>query len=453
MSMNTVAKPETPSLRLIGSPRVAFDTAAAAANCPIPAPRSRECVAITTRNATLMLDAGGSIRWASLSACQLLGHADSRLQGRPITAVLPDLPMRAATRGYNVAFATLHRGGAPLPMRAVDARGRPRSWFVTFDAMREDDRTTLIVGLSQACLPASPQSDLDRYVGAVARKFDAIAITDSSGLLQHVNDAYEQLTGLRRADVLGRHVFCYSGGRRGAAEFANLCVELDQGREVRATYAATKGDGAPWHAEESARPFVDAYGDVSHYVFTLRDATARVADVARLQHLAHHDALTGLPNRLLFTDRLQQALAHALRRGTGFAVLCIDIDRFKAANDTFGHAAGDRLLRALGASLRSVVREGDTVARLGGDEFAVILDGTSRRADVATVVEAIRARCAEALREEAGTGTTLSIGAARFPFDAAEATGLLHAADLAMYRAKRAGGDRHCFACDEPATA
>lgn len=304
---------------------------------------------------------------------------------------------------------------------------------------------------NQAAMPGPDAEDLQRYLRAIETRADAIVITDLTGSVRHVNRAFEALTGYARDEVYGRHVHFITNGGRGPEHFAHVAEQLRAGGEVHGLHVGFRRSGAKFHAEESVRPFVDADGRITHFVFTRRDASARVAAARRLEHLAHHDPLTGLPNRVLFRDRLGRELAHSARNGAGFALLCLDLDGLKRVNDARGHAAGDELLCAVARGLTGCLRDEDTVARLGGDEFAVIVAGTIRRDDVVAVLDKIHPAVAkEFLIDGSRANASLSISAARFPFDASDQGGLLRAADQAMYRAKRTGGNRYCFADERP---
>jgi diguanylate cyclase (GGDEF)-like protein len=160
----------------------------------------------------------------------------------------------------------------------------------------------------------------------------------------------------------------------------------------------------------------------------------------QLQQLAFHDSLTGLPNRALFKDRLNVALAGAARRDGALAVMYVDLDRFKYVNDTLGHPAGDRLLIEIGRRIRACLRTTDTLARLGGDEFTVILDHLGAVKDAVGVAERIVEAVGSAVQLEEGTVRVgASIGISIFPRDGRDADTLQKSADLAMYEAKQAG--------------
>ena len=187
------------------------------------------------------------------------------------------------------------------------------------------------------------------------------------------------------------------------------------------------------------------------------DAAVRIAAIAierrraeqRIRHMAHHDALTSLPNRALLNDRMAQALAQARRTGRPLAMLFIDLDGFKHINDSLGHGVGDRLLKAVAVLLLTLVREGDTVARLGGDEFVVMLVDLDRPEDAATVAQDIVRALAKPLQTEEHTlHVTASVGISTYPADGDTAEALLRHADSAMYRSKAQG--RNSFQCFTP---
>jgi diguanylate cyclase (GGDEF)-like protein/PAS domain S-box-containing protein len=226
-------------------------------------------------------------------------------------------------------------------------------------------------------------------------------------------------------------------------------------------------DGTIWimeditqeHAQRAAlaRAHEELERRVAERTAELSAANARLqAEIAerqqveeRVRHMAHHDALTGLPNRNLLQDRLNQALAQALRNGQRVAVMFLDLDRFKVINDSLGHEVGDELLKAVAQRLRGAVRAGDTVARLGGDEFVVVLPDTADTAAAARVAEKIIAAFAPpVMLGEQQLAITTSIGIATYPEDGVEAHGLMKAADAAMYLAKRDGRNRYHIHAD-----
>ncbi len=203
----------------------------------------------------------------------------------------------------------------------------------------------------------------------------------------------------------------------------------------------------------SGNPAFDENGGFAGYHGVGTDVTERVHTAEQFRHLAHHDTLTGLPNRRLLGDRAEQALALAKRSGHLVALLLLDLDDFKIINDTDGHSAGDTVLVAIAQRLRGLVREIDTVARLGGDEFIILLQEMLHPSDAMRVAEKV----IEVIREPVEVGSRqyllgVSVGIAHFPEHAANMEGLMQQADIAMYRAKQAGGAAYRFA-DSPGPA
>ncbi|MBB5060396.1 diguanylate cyclase (GGDEF)-like protein/PAS domain S-box-containing protein [Granulicella aggregans] len=201
-------------------------------------------------------------------------------------------------------------------------------------------------------------------------------------------------------------------------------------------------------------PLTDHCGQIIGTMGIARNITDWKLAEQRLQHMALHDALTGLPNRVLLQDRLLQAIALARRSKNSVAVLMVDLDRFKNVNDFFGHNVGDRLLVGVAARLRATLRESDILARLGGDEFVIVVPLVLADGDVETVANKVIAALCEPFQLEGHTlqiGT--SVGISLFPADGADATTLLQFSDAAMYEAKKKGGGTYCFFTSELANA
>ena len=219
-------------------------------------------------------------------------------------------------------------------------------------------------------------------------------------------------------------------------------LEVLQGHPV--TYQRTRklANGESRHIEVKLVPHIGDQGRILGCFAVTTDITEHKLTQERIQTVAHHDSLTGLPNRLLFNDRLSQAISLAKRDSRQFALLYLDLDRFKPVNDTLGHAAGDDLLQAVAARIRRQVRESDTLARVGGDEFTVILPDIARREEVETVARKIIAAVAAPFllgRQKQSVEIGISIGIALYPTDALDADALIKAADAAMYSAKQVG--------------
>lgn len=218
----------------------------------------------------------------------------------------------------------------------------------------------------------------------------------------------------------------------------------------RDIYALRRANGADGYAAFDAASIETGSGPRTVVVAT--DVSPWMRSLARLQRLAFEDTLTGLANRPLLCDRIEQAIATAKRNDSSFAVMLIDLDQFKPINDTRGHATGDLVLRETARRLQSATRAVDTVARLGGDEFVVLLGGKGGRDEARLVVERIKQAVTAPLPVH-GLRVGVSVGVAIFPDDGTDADQLLKRADAAMYDAKHSGGNRHAFARQTGASA
>ncbi len=259
-----------------------------------------------------------------------------------------------------------------------------------------------------------------------------------------VNTAFSELTGDPDHQVLGRNCRLLQGPATDQRTIAELGAAVAAGRQIRTRLLNYRADGMPWWNELQLSPVRDTRGALTHYIGVQHDVTARVEAEAKVLHLAHHDALTGLPNR----DRLRAALTDALERGrrtgTATALLFLDLVAFKAINDAHGHDTGDQLLREVAGRLRLALRADDLLARQGGDEFLLLL------ADLpAGLAAGIAERVAQDLLAALGPAFLVadqhvrvgaSIGISLAPTDADTPDQLLRHADAAMYTAKRSAG-------------
>jgi diguanylate cyclase (GGDEF)-like protein len=209
-------------------------------------------------------------------------------------------------------------------------------------------------------------------------------------------------------------------------------------------YQVVPPAGEPRWFSISGKPVFDSRGEFAGYHGVGSDITDRIRGAEQYRHLAHHDTLTSLPNRRLLSDRVEQAVALARRSGNRLALMLMDLDEFKAINDTHGHSTGDQVLVTIAQRLRVSVRESDTVARLGGDEFVVLLQDVGQHGDAARIAEKVIGAVRQPLQVgslEFRLGT--SIGIALFPDHADNPEHLLQQADISMYAAKHAGGSTY----------
>jgi diguanylate cyclase (GGDEF)-like protein/PAS domain S-box-containing protein len=255
------------------------------------------------------------------------------------------------------------------------------------------------------------------------------------------NKVFAEFFGLAVAGIIGKHVREVLG-EEVYREIEGELAQVLQGHPVTYQRICTLQNGESRNLEIKLLPHIGAQGKVLGCFEVTTDITEHKLAEERIQRVAHHDSLTGLPNRLLFVDRLDQTLSLAKRSARSFALLYLDLDNFKPVNDNLGHAAGDELLQAVAARIRRQVRESDTVARVGGDEFSVILPDIAAREEAETVVRKITAALAAPFRlgsDKQSVDIGTSIGIAVYPADGETPDVLVKAADAAMYSAKQVG--------------
>jgi len=279
-----------------------------------------------------------------------------------------------------------------------------------------------------------------RYRLMAENSTDMIARTDPRGGVLYASEASIRLLGFDPAEMIGRSVYDFIH-LRDADEVRQISRMITDTQPMTFSYRVRKKNGDLTWFETTSRALRDpGSGRVTEIVSVSRDISERKRVEEEIEHQAYHDALTGLPNRRLFRDRLTVALAHARRMRQPLAVMFLDLDRFKVVNDTLGHSLGDELLKAVASRLRLSLREEDSVARMGGDEFTVLLTNLNDPADAAKIAHKVLDVVAQPMHVEGhDLFLTTSIGIALFPNDGESAEVLLKNADHAMYRAKDAG--------------
>ncbi|WP_347903154.1 phosphodiesterase DibA [Pseudomonas purpurea] len=279
---------------------------------------------------------------------------------------------------------------------------------------------------------------------------EGVLVTDRRGLIVHVNRAFMEITGYQREEVLGRQPSMFKSGHHLPAFYQGMFSTLKGCGEWSGEIWNRRKSGEIYPQWQTIRVIHDDRGQLSHYVAVFSDISAIKDSEHELAHLAHHDPLTDLPNRLLFTDRAEQALASAQIHKRGCALLMIDLDHFKMINDSLGHNVGDKLLKAVASRLRDMFGPGITLARLGGDEFAVLAESCPQLVQAAALAQ----RILDGLKEPfqiAGHQLFInaSVGISLFPSDALSAEQLLRNADSALFKAKSAGRDGYALYTEE----
>ncbi|RFP16083.1 MULTISPECIES: EAL domain-containing protein [unclassified Duganella] len=275
---------------------------------------------------------------------------------------------------------------------------------------------------------------------------DGVVVLDAKGTIVAVNPAFTQITGYTEQEALGHDHTLTRSGRHDADFYANMWTEQVETGFWRGEIWNRRKNGELYLEWLTVSAVRDTQGETTHYVGVFSDITKAKESQEKLDHLAHHDPLTALPNRLLFHDRLQHALQRASRDGEQLALLFIDLDRFKNVNDTLGHHIGDELLKQVAKALHERLREGDTLARLGGDEFIVLLENIENQFGASQVAEKL-VQMFEQPFMVAGHElfVTCSVGISVFPEDAVDLNMLIRNADVAMYQAKARGRNGYSF--------
>lgn len=356
------------------------------------------------------------------------------------------------------ALALLHAIGCDVPFLILSGAVEADDTVALMkcgahDFVRKDSLARLVPAIAREVREAEERA-LRRHAEervrvlsqAVEQSPVAVVITDRDGLIQYVNPRFLETTGYENIDVIGRDLDFMARDDTPAETFRELWSRVRQGAEWRGEFCCRRRDGSLMWENVTVSPLLDAVGALDGFLAVKEDITLRRSYEEKLLRQANYDDLTGLPNRVLMLDRLDQALAAANRGGECAALLCIDIDRFKDINDSLGHEAGDRLIQAVAERLASCMRDGESLARMGGDEFVMILPGVADADSARYIAERVMGVMARPLtvagREHF---VTVSVGITLYPDDGEDRQVLLKNADLAMYKAKEAGRNRYRF--------
>jgi diguanylate cyclase (GGDEF)-like protein/PAS domain S-box-containing protein len=392
-------------------------------------------------------DAAGNVVFANPRCEQMLGYAAGGMQGVDMRRHC--LPADAAWNAVQrPACGLFNDAGASGHAQGIQRIGRLDGGELTVEYTSTSlgggvgGTVTVIQDISQRI---EEEKDL-RLAGKVfSSSQQGIIITDGHGRILRANPAYCRMTGYSEDELLGENPRILKSGLQDKSFYTRMWGELIVNGRWQGELMNRRKNGERYiqwanidavHTEQGDMLYVGIASDISELVYTRE----------RLANLAYYDALTGLPNRVLFHDRLGQVLAQSRRDREHFALILADLDNFKTVNDTLGHAAGDDLLVEVAMRLKEAVREADTVARIGGDEYAIILSRTQSPEDAAKVASHIIATLSKPYKiqglEIAGGA---SLGVTFWPADGDSPEVLLKNADVAMYKAKAAGRNTYQF--------
>ena len=397
-------------------------------------------------NNLMLLDPDGTILFINHS---FAGLTREQLIGTSVFSHMNETNRRLAHSAYDEVVITGE--AAQYDTVETDTAGVTRHFNrLVYPVTEGDTIVALIEDVQDMTAMQQAQRRMHILSSALEQTADLIMITDADGTVEYVNPAFEVTTGFDSGELVGKKANMLRSGKHSEDFYKNLWQTILNGEVFSDVFINTRKDGSTYYEEKTITPIHNSQGVISHFVATGRDISERMRTQERLHYMAHHDALTRLPNRTLFLDRLRQAMARARWHNRLIAVMFMDLDRFKEINDTLGHDIGDQLLVAITERISSSVRTGDTVARFGGDEFAVLLDDIASEKDISQLARKVLDTLAPAFVIGGHEiFMTASIGVSIFPTDGEDTNSLLRCADVAMYRAKDLGRNNFQFYSNE----
>ncbi len=389
-------------------------------------------------------DRGGQFLDVNQRACETLGYSREELLRMGVLDVERDFDLAAAKAVWD--------GLQPGSLITLLGHHRRKDGSVFPTEIRvscfELNGQLLITSLARDISERLHAEERLRQAAVVFENAqEGIVITDRDSRILAVNQAFCEISGCTEQDVLGQKPTLFKSGRHDAAFYRDMWAILERTGRWQGEIWDRRLNGEIFPKWLSISAVKDAHGQVTHYVALFADITHLKESEQRLEHLAHFDPLTDLPNRLLFNSRLEHALDQAKRHDRRIAVLFLDLDRFKTVNDSLGHPAGDELLIAVARRIHERLRGEDTLGRLGGDEFVILLENIDEPQTAAVVAQDIIGILGAPIQLSGGHEVFIggSIGISLYPDDAGEAMQLVRNADAALYQAKELGRNTCCF--------
>ena len=402
-------------------------------------------------------DLNKNITYMSPSAVRKGVNVDA-LIGRPFSLVMTPESFTRVTQVWDEEIARVEADPfGPHGTRSVEAEvlcaDGTTEWVET-KATVIQDASGKPVGVMGVNRDITERRQVDNYLrtltSAMNEASDQIVIVDSYGRVEFVNRAFERETGYTFDEVNGKSMSVLKSGVQSADFYSNLWGIITAGDCWHGEIVNRRKNGTLYTEDMTITPVKDETGQIKHFIAIKRDVTEKKVYQQKLDHLAHHDVLTGLPNRLLLSDRLNYQLEQLRSCDALMAVMFVDLDRFKLINDTLGHNAGDELLKKVARGLTRCLRGVDTIARMGGDEFIIIASGISDRVQAGLIAERVLnvfAEPFELVNQE--LFISASIGVSMYPWDGSDVETLVRNADTAMYCAKEQGRNNYRFYTEE----
>ena len=302
-----------------------------------------------------------------------------------------------------------------------------------------------LIGLAEDITERKKAEDRLRLTEKVFKHTsEGILITDVSRKIIEVNDAFCQISGYSREELLGKNPRILQSGHQNKTFYSDMWESIQITGHWAGEVWDRKRNGEMFAAWMTISALSNEKGEVTHYVGITSDITLLKQHEKQLEHIAHYDALTGIPNRTLLGERMKHAISQTVWEKNMAAICYLDLDEFKQINDTQGHATGDRVLVEIAQRIQNTIRGGDTVARLGGDEFVILLLGLEKGEEcVSTLIRLLDAIANPIFVNEKSYSVSASIGVSIYPLDDEDPDTLLRHADQAMYVAKQSGKNRY----------
>ena len=391
------------------------------------------------------IDRNGLVRFWNRHCTELFGISANEAIGKPLTSLAP----RPNEAEFASVIQAVWETGAPQARDwEIGLRDGSRRWMYSchFPVLRDGETQQLFCMEIDVTARKASERTLMMAAQVFENCRDAIVVLDRNYSVIAVNRAFSDLMGYAPQDVVGREAPSLRSGVHDGAFYQEIWEYVDLHGHWEGEIWTRRRDGQEFPCWVALTAIRSGSAGLADYMAILSDITDRKRVEEQNRHLAEHDFLTDLPNRVLLLDRLRQALAAARRQHTRVAVMFIDLDRFKAINDSFGHQAGDQVLKEVAARLMRCVRGVDTVSRHGGDEFVVILADIGGVDQAAHVAQTVRHSIVQPIKV-AGQDMNLSvsIGISIYPADGADHDTLMQHADVAMYHAKQDGRNAFRF--------
>lgn len=391
-----------------------------------------------------LIDSNGAVVYVNDQACRSLGMSRRELSGSSVWDFDPNYSAETwpsfwqAFRRAGVAhFESRHRrkDGAVMPVE------------VTANLIALEGEGLLGIAFVKDIAERKRVEEKQRLIARVFETTqEGIVITDADCRIVEINEAFTRITGYEREEIQGQNPRILKSGRQTPEFYAAMWQSIANLGYWSGELWNRRKSGEIYPEWATISAIYDENRSVSHYVGIFTDIEVIKRHESQLEHIAHYDALTGIPNRVLLIDRMRQAIALARRERTLLAVCYLDLDGFKPVNDTEGHEAGDRVLIEIAQRIGDNLRAGDTVARLGGDEFVILLLDLQNPGDCEPSLERLLRIVAQPIAiRGSGYSVTASIGTTLFPLDDEDPDTLLRHADQAMYLAKQLGKNRYCL--------